>query len=69
VRLYKLAADQGNAIGQLYLGEMYIYGRGGLAQDQAEAVRLYKLAADQGYADAQVFLGILYLGSSWNRVG
>jgi len=60
VRLYKLAADQGNAIGQTTLGVFYESGRGGLPKDDREAARLYKLAADQGNAAAQAYLGILY---------
>jgi hypothetical protein len=40
-RLYKLAADPGNA------------GVGGLSKNRSEAERLYKLAADQGNEYAQ----------------
>ena len=50
-RLYKLAADQGNASGQVKLGRFYEEGRGGLPQNKPEAARLYKLAADQGDTD------------------
>ena len=56
-RLYKLAADQGNALAQNNLGFFYETGRGGLAKDDREAARLYKLAADQGNALAQGNLG------------
>jgi TPR repeat protein len=52
-RLYKLAADQGDAAAQYNLGVLYAEGRGGLAKNDQEAVRLYKLAADQGHAAAQ----------------
>jgi TPR repeat protein len=52
-RLYKLAADQGNALGQANLGFFYESGRGGLAKNVAEAKRLYELAADQGNAWAR----------------
>ncbi|MGC2223810.1 MAG: sel1 repeat family protein, partial [Methylocella sp.] len=52
-RLYKLAADQGNADGQVHLGIFYSEGRGGLPKDDREAARLYKLAADQGNVYAQ----------------
>jgi TPR repeat protein len=45
-RLFKLAADQGNAGGQNYLAVFYANGRGGLEQDDREAARLYKLAAE-----------------------
>ena len=56
VRLFKLAADKGNALGQLNLGFFYSQGRGGLTKDDQEAARLYKLAADQGNARAQGLL-------------
>jgi TPR repeat protein len=53
VRLYRLAADQGNAGGQSNLGFMYETGRGGLPKDDREAMRLYRLAADQGDDEAK----------------
>ena len=56
VRLYKLAADQGNAGGQTGLGFFYETGRGGLAKDDREATRLFKLSADQGNEYAQAAL-------------
>ncbi len=59
-RLYKLAADQGNASAQSSLAHFYEIGRGGLPQDDREAARLYKLAADQGNASAQANLAKLY---------
>jgi hypothetical protein len=59
VRLYRLAADQGNANALFNLGVMYKNGRGGLAKDKREAARLYKLAADQGDADAWFELRIV----------
>jgi TPR repeat protein len=59
-RLYKLAADQGNAVAQAYLGIFYEQGRGGLPKDDREAARPFKLAADQGNALAQVSLAAFY---------
>jgi TPR repeat protein len=59
-RLYKLAADQGNADALVNLGTFYEQGRGGLSQNDRVAARLYKLAADRGNADGQVNLGIFY---------
>jgi TPR repeat protein len=47
-RLFKLAADQGNADAQTNLGILYANGRGGLPKDDREAARLFKHAADQG---------------------
>jgi TPR repeat protein len=38
-------AEQGDAVAQSNLGNMYAYGRG-VPQDNAEAVRWYRLAAD-----------------------
>jgi TPR repeat protein len=52
-RLYKLAADGGNAFAQGNLGSFYESGRGGLTKNVAEAVRLYELAANQGNAWAR----------------
>src|SRR5205823_11615763 len=48
-RLYRLAAEQGDARAQNALGRFFEDGRGGLPKDGREAVRLYRLAADQGY--------------------
>ena len=59
-RLYKLAADQGNANAQNNLGTFYRDGRGGLEKDDREAARLYRLAADQGNVFAEVGLGFFY---------
>lgn len=47
-----MAADQGDARAQCYLGICYEYGEG-VAKDIKEAVRLYKLAAAQGDEDAK----------------
>ena len=44
-RLFRLAADEGNAYGQNALGAMYLEGTG-VAKDEAEAARLFRLAAD-----------------------
>ncbi len=55
-RLYRLAADQGNANAQANLGFFYEKGRGGLPKDDREAARLYKLAADRGNEYAQAAL-------------
>ena len=62
-RLYKLAADKGNAAAQNNLGVLYEKGQG-VPQSYEEAARLYKLAADQGDADAQNNLGELYYRGS-----
>ena len=62
-RLFRLAADQGNAAAQSALGNMYSRGEF-IAKDVAQAARLFRLAADQGYAEAQSALGRL-LSQEW----
>jgi TPR repeat protein len=47
VRWFRLAADQGDASAQHYLGVSYQNGDGA-PQDSAEAARWIRLAADQG---------------------
>lgn len=76
LRLYTLAAEQGNADAQTSLGDCYgvsdtescsannipdcILDAKGVGQE-AEAVRWYRLAADQGHAEGQWNLGECYL--------
>ena len=55
VRLYSLAAAQGDADAQSNLGVMFQYGKG-VAQYRAEAIRWYRLAAAQGDAWAKATL-------------
>jgi TPR repeat protein len=55
VRLFRLAAAQGLAVAQLWLGTMFENGKG-VAKDRAEAIRWYRLAAAQGDQNAQVKL-------------
>jgi hypothetical protein len=59
-RLYRLAADKGDAAAQINLGVMYVEGEG-VAKDLAQAARLVRLAADQGNALGQYNLGAMYL--------
>ena len=59
LRLFGIAAGQGNALAQANLGVMYHNGEG-VAQDYAEALRWFRLAAAQGDARAQSNLGIMY---------
>ena len=50
-KLYRKAAEQGDAAAQNNLGFMYINGEG-VPQDYQEALKWYSLAAEQGHADA-----------------
>ncbi len=59
MRLYRLAAAQGDASAQDNLGYMFDYGLG-VARDRAEALRLYRFSAAQGLADAQYNLGFVF---------
>jgi TPR repeat protein len=58
-RLFKQAADQGNAVAQNEIGVFYAQGQG-VQQDNEQAAFWYRKAADQGHAVAQNNLGILY---------
>ena len=55
----KKNAEQGDAIAQLNLGNIYYYGEGTLT-DQKQAFYWYKKSAEQGNAEAQYNLGTLY---------
>ena len=56
-------AEQGHALAQQYLGNMYATGRG-VPENDAEAVKWYRKAAEQGYAGAQYWLRI-HVGQNW----
>ena len=56
---YRKAADQGNIVAQIHLGDLYRDGRG-VARDMAQAVVCYRKAAELGDAGAQGTLGLLY---------
>lgn len=60
VRLYPLAAEQGDAQAQASLGVRFLRGGDGLPKDEVEAARLFRLAADQGNALAQASLASMY---------
>ena len=59
VRLLRQAADNGGAMAQYVLGDMYERGEG-VPKDYATAAAWYRKAADQGLALAQYYLGDLY---------
>jgi len=55
----QIAAEQGVAKAQFYLGIMYYTGRG-VPKDYAEAAKWYRKAAEQGHAKAQFYLSFMY---------
>ena len=59
-KLYRISADQGDALAQVSLGVMYDNGQG-VTKDYKKAVKWYRLSADQGDADAQINLGLMYV--------
>ena len=59
LRLFRLAAEQGEADAQSWLGLMYSLGHG-VTQSNVEACRWYRLAAEQGEPWAQYRLGTMY---------
>jgi TPR repeat protein len=60
VSWFRKVAEQGYALAQAGLGQMYETGDGGLSKDDAQAMRLYRLAADQGNAIGRTGLGHMY---------
>jgi TPR repeat protein len=58
--LARESSGRGSRYGQLTLGELHYFGRGGLAQDYAQAVAFHRLAAAQGFDGAQHSLGYMY---------
>ena len=65
LRLYRLAAAQGNPAGLTNLAVFVASGRG-VPRDDAEAARLLALAARQGFEPAQVYLAAFYLAHRGN---
>ena len=59
VKLFRQAAEQGDARAQYNLGQMYRKGEG-VAQDGKQMVKWWRKAAEQGDADAQLGLGVMY---------
>lgn len=56
---YKLAADAGEAVAQVEMGDRYSLGRG-VPKDYAMAFRYYKLAAEQGDRYGSFHMGLNY---------
>ena len=59
-RLYREAADKGDADAQFRLGFDYLIGAEGLSKDHSKAVEWMTKAADQGEVRAQYQLGLFY---------
>jgi TPR repeat protein len=59
VKWYRMAAEQGDAAGQVMLGLMYDLGRG-VPLNPVEAVKWYSMAADKGDVAGQSDLGLSY---------
>ena len=59
LRLFRLSAEQGYALGQFKSGLMYEKGQG-VPKDYKEAFKWYRLSAEQGFAEAQYNLGVLH---------
>ncbi len=60
IRWYTRAAENGHAVSQFNLGNIYYAGRG-VQQDYKMAADWYEMAARQGVARAQDNLGLMYL--------
>jgi TPR repeat protein len=52
-------AEQGDAVAQYNLGQMYYKGQG-VTRNYAEAAKWFRKAAEQGLAEAQYNLGVMY---------
>jgi uncharacterized protein len=61
MKLYRSAADKGDAVAQRHVADMFF---SGVMEDHSQAVKWYRKAADQGDAYAQASLGLLY---RWKR--
>jgi hypothetical protein len=59
VKLYRKAAEQGDADAQNELGVMHAAGRG-VPQDIAEAANWFRKATEQRHVGAQTNLGLMY---------
>jgi len=60
LELARESSGRGSRYGQLTLGWLHRWGRGGVAWDVAQAVAFYRLAAVQGLDAAQCILGDMY---------
>ena len=56
----KMAAEDGLALAQYNLGNMYLNGVGEIPKDLAQALHWHKKAAEKGDVNAQFALGFVY---------
>ncbi|TBW28253.1 protein kinase [Gramella sp. KN1008] len=56
---YEKAANKGNRWGKRELGEFYLFGVGGVSQDQNKAKRLFREAANAGDDKAKTYLQVI----------
>lgn len=59
-KYYNQAAEQGSAIAQVKLGQIYMSGQGDVKRDPEKAREMYLRAAKQGFAKAQYYYGVTY---------
>jgi hypothetical protein len=59
VEYFTMAAEQGHAVAQCNLGNMFKNGQG-VEQSYEKAVEYYTMAAEQGHAVAQCILGTMF---------
>ncbi len=57
---YKKAAEQGEMLAQIELGNIYKHNLGGGANPDEETFKWYQMAADQGDSNSQYFIGSFY---------
>jgi serine/threonine protein kinase len=58
-RAWRARADKGEADAQYLLGDAYLHGKGGVAQDDVVGAEWTRKAAENGHAEAQARLGAL----------
>ena len=63
-KLWREAAEQGDAEAQYHLGNAYEYGFG-VSTDHKEADKWFRKAAEQGNIDAETSLGLNYMYGIW----
>jgi TPR repeat protein len=58
---FRKAAEQGDSMGEAWLGFSYFVGFAGVPEDRAEALRWYRKAAKQGNAVGEAGLGMMFM--------